>query len=68
MSWVVEFLATIEMTISGTFRCPRPLKRGVRLIKVSFKVEVINLGTSATVRNIGCLLNTVSVKYRFHCN
>ena len=27
-----EILATIEMTISGTFRCPRPLK-------VSFKVN-----------------------------
>ena len=37
--WVVEFLATIVMTISGTFRCPRPLNRGVRLIKVSFEVN-----------------------------
>ena len=27
------------MTISGTFRCPRPLNRGVRLIKVSFEVN-----------------------------
>ena len=34
-----EILATIEMTISGTFRCPRPLNRGARLIKVSFKVN-----------------------------
>ena len=34
-----EILATIEMTISGTFRCPRLLNRGVRLIKVSFQVN-----------------------------
>ena len=27
------------MTISGNFRCLRPLNRGVRLIKVSFKVK-----------------------------
>ena len=27
------------MTISGTFRCLRPLNRGVRLIKISFKVN-----------------------------
>ena len=27
------------MTISGAFRCPRPLNRGVRLIKVSSKVN-----------------------------
>ena len=55
------------MTIFMYFcRCPRPLNRGVNLIKVSFKVNIreINLGTSATVRLIEgvflirCLLNT----------
>ena len=37
------------------FGCPRPLNRGVRLIKVSFeekKGNTVNLGTSATVRLI----------------
>ena len=44
------------------FRCPRPLTRGVRLIKVSFKVNKGNkfgdLGYCP--RNRGCPLNTVS--------
>ena len=35
-------LATIEMTISGTFWCPRPLNRGDCLIKVPFKVNKRN--------------------------
>ena len=53
------------MTILGIFRCPRPLNRGVLLVKVSFKVYKGNkLGTSATVRLIEsvrlirCPLNT----------
>ena len=46
-------VGTMEMTISGTFRCPRPLNRGVRLIKVSFKVNKGNkVGHSVTVRLI----------------
>ena len=41
------------------FGCPRPLNRGVELIKVSFEEKrEINLGTSATVRLIRCPLNT----------
>ena len=45
------------------FRCPRPLNRGVHLIKASFKVNK-GIGTSATVRLIEgvrlirCPLNT----------
>ena len=58
------------MTISFQvlFRCPRPLNRGVRLIKVPFKVNKWNkfgdLGYCPL--NRGCPLNTVSAKYRFH--
>jgi len=54
--------ATIEMTISGTLtcRCLRTLNRGVRLIKVSFKVNKENKFGDFGYRpvNRGCLLNT----------
>ena len=44
----------------NTFRCPRPLNRGVRLIKVSFKVnkenKVWDFGYCPV--NRGCPLNT----------
>ena len=42
------------------FRCPRPLNRGVRLIKVSDlkQIREINFGTSAAVRLIRCPLIT----------
>ena len=44
------------------FRCPRPLNRGVRLIKVSFKAN-----TGNKFWDFGCCpLNTVSAYYRFH--
>ena len=65
--WVVEFdykcpfmLVTIEMTISRTFWCPRPLNRGVRLIKVSFKVSKGNKFWDFVncPLNRGCPLNT----------
>ena len=53
--WVVEF----------NCKPPRPLDRGVRLIKVLFKkIRELNLGTSSTVRLIEgvrliqCPLNT----------
>ena len=48
------------MTISGTFRCPRPLNRGVRLIKVSFKVNEGNKfwDFGYCPLNRGCPLNT----------
>ena len=48
------------MTISGTFRCPRPLNRGVRLIKVSFKVNKGNKfwDFGYCPLNGGCPLNT----------
>ena len=42
------------------FRCPRPLNRGVRLIKVSFKVNKGNKfgDFSYCPLNRGCPLNT----------
>ena len=44
------------------FRCPRPLNRGVRLIKISFKAN-----TGNKFWDFGCCpLNTVSAYYRFH--
>ena len=70
-SWVVEFnhkcpfntpVATIEMTISGTFtcRCLSMLNGGFRLMKVSFKVNKENkfgdFGYYLLIR--GCPLNT----------
>ena len=62
-------MVTIEMTISRTFWCPRPLNRGVRLIKVSFKVNKgnkfwdfgycpLNRYVIEGVRLIRCPLNT----------
>ena len=47
------------------FRCPRPLNRGVRLIKVSFKVNKgNNFGTSSNVRLIeGVRLIQVSLYF-----
>ena len=52
----------MEVTISGTFGCPRPLNRGVHLIKVSFKVNKGNKfwDFSYCPLNRGCPLNTVS--------
>ena len=44
----------------NTFRCPRPLNRGVRLIKVSFKVNKGNKfwDFGYCPLNRGCPLNT----------
>ena len=50
------------MTISGTFRCLRPLNRGVRLIKVLCKVNKGNKfeDFGYCPLNRDCPLNTVS--------
>ena len=53
------------MTISGTiFRCARPLNIGVRLIKVSFKINKGNKfgDFGYCPLNRGCPLNTVSAQ------
>ena len=51
-------LATIPFQV--LFRCPRPLNRGVRLIKVAFKVNKGNKfgGFGYCPLNRGCPLNT----------
>ena len=58
--WVVEF--NYKCPFQVLFRCPRPLNRGVRLRKVSFKVnEGKKLGDFGYCPlNRGCPLNTVS--------
>ena len=55
------------MTIQILFRCPRPLNRGIRLIKVSYKVNKGNKfgDFGYCPLNRGYLLNTVSAQYRF---
>ena len=76
--WVVEFNYKCPFNIGWQrlkwpfqvlFRCWRPLNRGVHLIKVSFKVTKGNKfgDFGYCLLNRGCLLNTVSAWYRFHC-
>ena len=57
---LITRLSAREMIISCTFRWPRPLNRGVRLIKVSSKVNEGNKFGDCHYRllNGGCPLNT----------